>query len=475
MHKLGIIVPYRNREKQLELFKDYIPRFLNKQGIIDYTVIVVNQADRKKFNRGKLLNIGFLEAKARGCDYVIFHDVDMLPWEGDYTYSDKPLQIANKFIKDGEFNRTIQRNYFGGVTLFSVKDFEKINGYSNKYKGWGFEDDDLLLRCREVDLKLETESYRVPNFDRKIPYFNGKNSYVRIKNDFPTIRPYSYVTTFIPDPIECNPSEITDEYAVFGIPGEDLNLSYNSFSTYKFELFLNNKVPVSITSDYLPNMPIQAVVNVNARLKRIQFFINGKEVGTKYWGDVGMKQYTEQPYIYIGVADPNRQTKQKFFKGYIHNFGILHGELSLEEVRKLFLSDPNISLIDSNPEIKDRWRAYYDSSTMTVLNNFWLDASYKKYIAENFNVEYREFKNNKVNKIKFPYRRQGTFKLLKHDEAGYIDGFWKDWGSRENQMRYWRKVIDKKSDYENDGLSTCLFRSSLAEEEANYIKLNVIT
>jgi len=475
MHKLGIIVPYRNREKQLELFNDYITRFLNKQGIVDYTVIVVNQADRKKFNRGKLLNIGFLEAKARGCDYVIFHDVDMLPWEADFTYSDRPLQIANRFIKDGEFNRTIQRNYFGGVTLFSVKDFEKINGYSNKYKGWGFEDDDLLLRCREVNLDLETESYRVPNLDRKVPYFNGKNSYVKIKNDFPTIRPYSYVATFIPDPIDCNPSEITDEYAVFGIPGEDLNLSYNSFSTYKFELFLNNKVPVSITSDYLPNMPIQAVINVNARLKRIQFFINGKEVGTKYWGDVGMKQYTDQPYIYIGVADPNRQTKQKFFKGYIHNFGILHGELSLEEVRKLFFSDPNVSLIDSNPEIKDRWRAYYDSSTMTVLNNFWLDSSYKKDIAENFNIEFKEVKSNKVNKVKFPYRRQGTFKLLKHDEAGYTDGFWKDWGSRENQMRYWRKVIDNKSDYENDGLSTCLFRSSLAEERDNYIKLNVIT
>ena len=67
----------------------------------------------------------------------------------------------------------------------------------------------------------------------------------------------------------------------------------------------------------------RAVINVNARLKRIQFFINGKEVGTKYWGDVGMKQYTDQPYIYIGAADPNRQSKQKFFKGYIHNFGIL--------------------------------------------------------------------------------------------------------------------------------------------------------
>jgi hypothetical protein len=27
--------------------------------------------------------------------------------------------------------------YFGGVTLFPVKAFEEIDGYSNKYWGWG--------------------------------------------------------------------------------------------------------------------------------------------------------------------------------------------------------------------------------------------------------------------------------------------------------------------------------------------------
>ena len=112
MHKLGIIVPYRNREDQLQRFKKEIPDFLKNQSITEYSIIVVNQTDKKKFNRGKLLNIGFLEAEKQGCDSVIFHDVDMLPVTADYSYSSKPLQIANKFLKDGEFNRTIQRNYF---------------------------------------------------------------------------------------------------------------------------------------------------------------------------------------------------------------------------------------------------------------------------------------------------------------------------------------------------------------------------
>lgn len=475
MHKLGIIVPYRNREKQLELFKNYITRFLNNQGIVDYVIIVVDQADRKKFNRGKLLNIGFLKAKSIGCNYVIFHDVDMLPWKADFSYSSKPLQIANEFIKDGDFNRTIQRNYFGGVTMFTVDDFEKVNGYSNKYKGWGFEDDDLLLRCRELGLILQTESFRVPNLKRRVPYFNGTDSYIKINNTFKNTRPFSFITTFIPDPIDCDPSEITDEYAVFGIPGEDLNLSFNSFSTYKFEFFLKNKIPVSITSDYFPNMPIQAVVNVNPRLKRVQFYINGKEVGTKYWGSGGIKLYEEEPYLYIGVADPNRKTKQKYFKGYIHNFGVLHGELSIKEIRKLFLSDPNLPLDKSIPELGDRWKTYFDSSNFSVLRNTWIDSTPMKAVGENINVEYKKITTPKVLKIKFPYKRSGTFKLLKHEEAGYTDGYWKDWSSRENQMRYWRRVSNNNSEYLEDGLSTCLFRSTVVEEQDNYIKLNVIT
>ena len=74
MHKLGIIVPYRNRSEQLAVFRKEINDYLE----IDFELIIVEQSDKKEFNRGKLLNIGFLEADKLGCDYVIFHDIDML-------------------------------------------------------------------------------------------------------------------------------------------------------------------------------------------------------------------------------------------------------------------------------------------------------------------------------------------------------------------------------------------------------------
>jgi len=60
-HKLGIIVPYRNRYRQLRHFKEALRNHLGKTNI-EYFTIVVEQDDAKDFNRGKLLNVGFLKA-----------------------------------------------------------------------------------------------------------------------------------------------------------------------------------------------------------------------------------------------------------------------------------------------------------------------------------------------------------------------------------------------------------------------------
>ena len=38
--------------------------------------------------------------------------------------------------------------------MFTKEDFKTINGFSNEW-GWGFEDDDLLIRCLESDLDLD--------------------------------------------------------------------------------------------------------------------------------------------------------------------------------------------------------------------------------------------------------------------------------------------------------------------------------
>ena len=144
-HKLGVIIPYRNRLEHLSRFLTCIKTYLNLRKI-NYEIIVINQDNGKQFNRGMLLNIGFIEAVKLECDYVVFHDVDMLPVDVDYSYSEIPLHLATGFmLNPDEKKRELFEQYFGGVTMFSVESFKKIDGYSNKYWGWGYEDTDLLL------------------------------------------------------------------------------------------------------------------------------------------------------------------------------------------------------------------------------------------------------------------------------------------------------------------------------------------
>jgi hypothetical protein len=145
-HKLGLIVPYRDREEHLKQFIPHMQRFLK----IPYHLFIIEQADEKPFNRGKLLNIGFEIAKSAHCDYICFHDVDMLPVEADYSYPDAPTHLATR-VEQFDYGMPYP-SYFGGVTLFNCADFAKVNGYSNAYWGWGLEDDDLHLRCSSSGL-----------------------------------------------------------------------------------------------------------------------------------------------------------------------------------------------------------------------------------------------------------------------------------------------------------------------------------
>lgn len=134
-----IIIPYRDREYHL---KRILP--VLKKKAKDWNIVVVEQGDDEPFNRGKLLNIGVLEAKD---DYYILHDVDMIAQNEPYKVTENPISIvksASQF-KDG---RPYER-YFGGVTGISRKHFLQINGFYNDFWGWGAEDDLLLDRIDE--------------------------------------------------------------------------------------------------------------------------------------------------------------------------------------------------------------------------------------------------------------------------------------------------------------------------------------
>ncbi|CAB9516367.1 4-N-acetylgalactosaminyltransferase bre-4 [Seminavis robusta] len=165
---VAIIVPYRDlhssqqRAAHLKQFVPHMLKFLSgleSQGrIVDYHIYIVEQSDDgRKFNRGKLLNIGFQaasHAKDKAHDVFIFHDVDLLPdqdlgrWYSQYPT--RPIHIAR--VWDRYSNNP---KYFGGVVSFSSLDFQRINGFPNNFWGWGGEDDEMQRRLVKVGVQFD--------------------------------------------------------------------------------------------------------------------------------------------------------------------------------------------------------------------------------------------------------------------------------------------------------------------------------
>jgi hypothetical protein len=178
---VAIIVPYRDihvaqkRAAHLKAFLPHMHQFFAKlkakKLISDYHVYIVEQSDDgRKFNRGKLLNIGFDYARKNHIttgnsskhkteqtttrrttplkhDVFIFHDVDLLPddnlgsWYAEFPKV--PIHIAR--VWDRYSNNP---KYFGGVVSFSESDYKRINGYPNTF--WYVRFTEMLYSLRSL-------------------------------------------------------------------------------------------------------------------------------------------------------------------------------------------------------------------------------------------------------------------------------------------------------------------------------------
>ena len=109
----------------------------------------IGQADEWRFNRAALINVGFKES-SKSCDYIAMHDVDLLPKDPKLLYSfpeNGPLHIASPELHPKYDYPT----FIGGILLISRKHYNQLDGMSNKYWGWGLEDDEFFVRIRQVE------------------------------------------------------------------------------------------------------------------------------------------------------------------------------------------------------------------------------------------------------------------------------------------------------------------------------------
>lgn len=454
-HKVGIIVPYRHRYEQLITFKKSIIDYLNYNNI-DYELIIVEQDDAKSFNRGKLLNIGFIHAKKLKCDYVVFHDVDMLPIDVDYSYSDKPLHLATNFKSPKNFKRIVWDEYFGGVTMFPIELFEQINGYSNEYWGWGYEDDDLLYRSIINRLPLNIKEMSMMSGNSAALKFNGYDSYVKGKNIIHPGKPYSIFITFYPNDIKCHHEKYDDTYAVFCVPGSDLLISYNSYGRYNFEIYDDEKNVIYINSEKKLNYKTNICVTIDDDKRNIEVYQDGELIGSKTY-DNELFNYRRQHNFYLGVGNPEREDEPKYYGGLINSFNIFNKVLDKEEIIEIS-NNKNFGLTQDfgNYKSANDLKLSYDAKCIRGYK--LIDLSGNGNDGEIVNCEIVDYNFEDKKNIFVPFRRESTFELVPHEENGYVNGSWKNMTTRYNQMKYYNELLRGSKNTKEDGLNNCTFK-----------------
>jgi hypothetical protein len=393
-------------------------------------------------------NIAAKHAFDDGCDYIVWHDIDMVPEDESCDYSfpnDNPQHIAVR-ISQSDYQLKYEE-YFGGAVIFSKEQVERTNGYSNDYWDWGMEDDDLFWRCvmegyaEKTKLDYDGEEY--------VAYFNGIDS----KIEFPPSREQrnaisnSHTVSILvkaDQQIEKVPIWLIGdserkfiEYPIFRKPGYDWGLSFNNSRAYTVMLWDRMKTHLYQWIKRYENQWTWITLAVNADKKFIHFYLNGKEsdarLGTGTYSPLQytepLKKYGMEPFQ-IGYSAGNGET---YFKGGIAQIQMWDRCLSKTEIKNLHKETPEDNLV-------------LDLFTMA------LD------FGNRTNVELKKEKIEIPNTI-LPYRRDGRFKCLPHQTEGLIkvDGIDK-WAKGEttakNEERYILQMQQGKIDYKSDGINS---------------------
>lgn len=467
-HKLGIIVPYRDREQQLKRFLSHMKEYIKN---IDYEIFIVEQADDKPFNRGKLLNAGYKYAVDKGCDYFVFHDVDMLPEDVDYSYSDKPLHLATH-LQEHDYETTFF-DYFGGVTMFTKDDFKTINGFSNEYWGWGFEDDDLLIRCLKSDLDLDIESFGegdVQEFETFV--FNGDSSFIKCQSK--TVSSllqdeFSISAMVKVQDIQINENEKYDEFPIVSIPGHNIGLFYNSFRRFFCQTYDVSKKPYSISTDIVGEGWVHLCMTYDNE-NLLSFYLNGTKID-----DVKMENEILQlssDEIFVGTAS-DKKTNKDFFYGLISDIGIYDIALGEEEVLEIY-QNPNKIKLRNFGNFKSSEFLYSQITPQLATIDSVVDVG-GEYKVELNNVKIQTQKQSFKNFLPKPHRRNSRFKSLKHKSNSSNGNQWVHNETRKNQIRFYNEVQTNIVDFRIDGLNTLRFEEleNLNNDNINQIKIKL--
>jgi len=453
--KLGVCVPYRNREAHLAEFVPKVGKYLEDRGI-DYCMYFGHQADDKLFNRGAMKNIAAKVAFEEGCDYIVWHDIDMIPEEGggaDYSYPEEhPVHIATNISQMDYKLKYFE--YFGGAVLFTREQVEKTNGYSNEYWDWGSEDDDLFWRCYLeglADIKIAGEEK-----EANIVSFSGQDSYIKIPTDG-ELRNFMGKSHTIqltcrafqqPEKVEMylvgNPERQYVEFPILCVPGYDYGINFNNSRALDLQFWNSFNQHQYMWCKKYDRQWSTITVTLDSLTHEARLYLNGREI------DAELGQGSASPYtwigklkrygdlaIYLGTSpSADRDNPRKFFKGDIREVKIWTRALEPVEVQNSF-NDYKKDLDDTA---------------------FWMIGNESSHDIERFQVQ-TNVEDISLTDSVLPYRKQGRFLCLPHKDEGIVGGrFVKGEPSAKNERRYQTKMQQGEINYKQDGIAQVQYK-----------------
>jgi glycosyltransferase involved in cell wall biosynthesis len=177
-----VVVPFREQVEQKR--GDQLKKFIAYFEKLDWPVLIVEQTEGKKFNRGALLNVGYDLVDTH---YIIYHDVDLLPKQTLLPYyrafPESPIHIGKSITKYDS------PSFLGAVVSVSKKDYKTINGFPNNFWGWGGEDDAFRIRLQRADIKVLQPTIKsgfteLPHVDTRInPEWKNMEKWEKLKEE----------------------------------------------------------------------------------------------------------------------------------------------------------------------------------------------------------------------------------------------------------------------------------------------------
>eukprot|EP01107_Rhizomastix_libera_P002743 TRINITY_DN1472_c0_g1_i3.p1 TRINITY_DN1472_c0_g1~~TRINITY_DN1472_c0_g1_i3.p1 ORF type:complete len:350 (+),score=54.62 TRINITY_DN1472_c0_g1_i3:114-1163(+) len=168
---LNLVVPMRNRTLQWDLLYQFMRKHLKNQR---FFLTPVEDVGEQPFNKGALMNLGFLEGESRS-NFTCFQDVDHFP-------SDKVKYVMPSKHNVFHLAALPFPSCLGGCVCFLNEDYRSLNGMSNRFGGWGFEDNFMQLRVLKAGFKVVRRHYSqfyhlVPGHTKRLTTVHPKHGF----------------------------------------------------------------------------------------------------------------------------------------------------------------------------------------------------------------------------------------------------------------------------------------------------------